>query len=227
MAGTTTKKATDKAVAAKAPKAGAAGAKDEVKEPGATPGAAAPAPGAGAPPGGSGPEGGDGSGGGDADPAAELKRLTDAAAADAAAMALAEDEARAYDALRTEGLAAWDDAIHEDGERNDAKAWDLAIAEDAQRAQTPAKNTDSGAVPFTGWVLPEIADFPATVTLTNNTRDRFAVAGPNVAIPAYGTVAVEVDQVQWAKLSKALTSSARAHKWNNLLGLQVMYDSKD
>jgi hypothetical protein len=78
-----------------------------------------------------------------------------------------------------------------------------------------------------GWALPEISEFPATVTLDNNTRNRIAVAGANVALLPYQQAVVEVSQEQFAKLAKALISSARAHKWDNFRGLQVKYDRND
>ena len=115
-------------------------------------------------------------------------------------MALLEDEARAMDEARTESL---------------------------KTTQTTPENGADGAVTLTEWALPEISEFPATVSLENHTRNRIAVAGANLALAPYEQVDVEVSQEQFAKLAKSLTSSARAHKWDNLKGLQVKYDRKD
>lgn len=122
-------------------------------------------------------------------------------------MGLIEDEARAMDAVLT-------------GEKAEA-------AELAKTTQTASENSAAGAVTLNAWVLPEISEFPATVTLDNNTRNRIAVAGVNIGILPYQQAEVEVTQEQFAKLAKALTSSARAHKWDNFKGLQVKYDRKD
>lgn len=110
---------------------------------------------------------------------------------------------------------------------------DEACAEDLERAErlkttqtTPEEGAD-GAVTLTVWALPEISEFPATVTLENHTRNRTPVAGAKVVLAPYEQVEVTVTQEQFAKLAKALTSSARAHKWDNLKGLQVKYDRKD
>lgn len=136
------------------------------------------------------------------DEAEQLNREWDEKAADVLAerMALLEEEARAMDAERTESL---------------------------KTAQTGAENADGSAVTLSVWALPEISEFPATVTLENHTRNRIAVAGANVALAPYSQVEVAVSQEQFGKLAKALTSSARAHKWDNLKGLQVKYDRKD
>ncbi|WP_219097728.1 hypothetical protein [Pseudomonas sp. UMAB-40] len=110
---------------------------------------------------------------------------------------------------------------------------DEAMAEDQERTerlkttQTTAEEGADGAVTLTVWTLPEISEFPATVTLENHTRNRVPVAGANLVLAPYEQVAVEVTQEQFAKLAKSLSSSARAHKWDNLKGLQVKYDRKD
>lgn len=244
MAVTATKKAAAaKTAATKTAKPDAAsleGAEQSAPTPGAT--AAADSGGAVA--------SGDAGSAGPADAEQAAKLLADQQTADALALATAWDEALLEEEQRNavalaaaeeqahqeneqrnadaQALAsAWDEAQQEDALRSEGKAWDQAIAEDAQRLQTGAEKGDSRAVTLTGWALPEISEFPATVTLENNTPSRFGVAGANVEVAAYGRVTVEVDQGQFAKLQKALTSSARAHKWDNLKGLQVKYDSKD
>lgn len=108
----------------------------------------------------------------------------------------------------------------------EARTMDLALTA-AKTTQTTAEEGTASAVTLNGWALPEISEFPATVTLDNNTRNRIAVAGANVALLPYQQAVVEVSQEQFAKLAKALISSARAHKWDNFRGLQVKYDRND
>lgn len=115
-------------------------------------------------------------------------------------MSLLEDEARAEDQERTERI---------------------------KTVQTTTEEGATCAVTLIGWALPEISEFPATVTLENHTRNRVPVAGANIGLAPYERVEVTVSQEQFAKLAKALTSSARAHKWDNLKGLQVKYDRKN
>lgn len=110
---------------------------------------------------------------------------------------------------------------------DEARAMDLERTERLKTTQTTAEEGAKSAVTLTGWALPEISEFPATVTLDNNTRNRVAVAGANVALLPYQQAVVEISQEQFAKLAKALTGSARAHKWDNFRGLQVKYDRKD
>lgn len=108
-----------------------------------------------------------------------------------------------------------------------------ALAEDQERAerlkttQTTAEEGAAGAVTLIGWTLPEISEFPATIILENHTRNRTPVAGAKVVLEPYAQVEVTVTGDQFARLAKALTSSARAHKWDNLKGLQVKYDRKN
>jgi len=109
---------------------------------------------------------------------------------------------------------------------DEARAMDLALTA-AKTTQTTAEEGAKSAVTLSGWALPEISEFPATVTLDNNTRNRMLVAGANVALLPYQQAVVEVSQEQFAKLAKALTGSARAHKWDNFRGLQVKYDRND
>ena len=110
---------------------------------------------------------------------------------------------------------------------DEARAEDLERAERLKTVQTTSEEGADGAVTLIGWALPEISEFPATVTLENHTRNRVPVAGANIGLAPYEQVEVTVSQEQFAKLAKALTSSARAHKWDNLKGLQVNYDRKN
>ena len=110
---------------------------------------------------------------------------------------------------------------------DEARAEDLERAERLKTTQTTPEEGAAGAVTLIGWALPEISEFPATVTLENHTRNRVPVAGANIGLAPYERVEVTVSQEQFAKLAKALTSSARAHKWDNLKGLQVKYDRKN
>lgn len=107
---------------------------------------------------------------------------------------------------------------------------DEARAEDLERLKTTQTTAEEGAdsaVTLIGWTLPEISEFPATIILENHTRNRVPVAGAQVVLASYEQVEVTVSEDQFARLAKALTSSARAHKWDNLKGLQVKYDRKD
>lgn len=153
------------------------------------------------------------------------KRLSDEAQALADAMSLLEGEAHAEDAERAEAarLLAEQMALLED----EAGAEDQARTERLKTTQTSSEKAADRAVTLTVWALPEISEFPATIVLENHTRNRIAVAGAKLFLAPYDKVEVEVSEDQFAKLAKALTSSARAHKWDNLKGLQVKYDRKN
>lgn len=141
-----------------------------------------------------------------------------------AALALAHEEGLALDSAFNEARASSEvlAQLHDE-----ALAMDAARTESLETTQTTTEEGATGAVTLDVWVLPEIGEFPATVTLENHTRNRVGVPGANVVLDSYGQVEVEVSQEQYAKLAKSLTSSARAHKWDNLKGLQVKYDRKD
>lgn len=221
------------------------GAKPAVKAAGAKPAAApkapeaveksAAAPGAGGPAGSTGSTGSSGSaatGESDSERAAreqlfsdlvdeaeQLNREWDENAAQVLneRMALLEDEARAMDAEFNELSLLEGEAWAMDAERT----------ESLKTTQTTAEEASDSAVTLDVWALPEIGEFPATVVLENHTRNRVGVPGANVALDPYERVEVTVSLEQFAKLAKSLTSSARAHKWDNLKGLQVKYDRKD
>ena len=140
------------------------------------------------------------------------------------ALSLAHEEALAMDSefserqVRNEALAMLED---------EARAMDAARTESLETTQTSAEEGAGGDVNLNVWALPEIGKFPATVILENHTRNRIGVPGANVALDPYENVEATVSQEQYAKLAKSLSSSARAHKWDNLKGLQVKYDRKD
>ena len=75
--------------------------------------------------------------------------------------------------------------------------------------------------------MPEIDDFPAMLTLSNNTPSRFGAKAVSVRLEPYASTTVECDQAQYEKLKKSLAGHARLSKWDNLRGLQVKYDRKD
>jgi len=134
------------------------------------------------------------------------------------------DELQALkDAAEAARLLAEEMGLLEDA----ARAEDLERTERLKTTQTPAEDGAGSAVTLIGWALPEISEFPATITLENHTRNRTPVAGAQVVLEPYAQVEVTVTGDQFAKLAKALTSSARAHKWDNLKGLQVKYDRKN
>lgn len=141
-----------------------------------------------------------------------------------AALVLAHDEALAMDSVFNTDLAR-----NEALAQLEAEAWamDAARTENLKTTQTTTEEGADGAVTLGVWALPEIGEFPATVTLENHTRNRIGVPGANVALGPYEQAEVEVSQEQYAQLAKSLTSSARAHKWDNLKGLQVKHDRKN
>ncbi|RUT30898.1 hypothetical protein WG29040_23455 [Pseudomonas sp. PAMC 29040] len=153
------------------------------------------------------------------------KRLSEEAQALADAMGLLEGEAHAEEAERAEAarLLAEQMALLEDEARDE----DHLRSERLKNAQTSSEKAADRAVTLTVWALPEIGEFPATIVLENHTRNRISVAGARVFLAPYDKVEVEVTEDQFAKLAKALTSSARAHKWDNLKGLQVKYDRRN
>lgn len=101
----------------------------------------------------------------------------------------------------------------------------LADPESQETVQTPAEKASSSPVILGLWSLPEIDEFPATLTLTNHTASRFVVLGKG--IPVGESIELEVTEQQFFKLAKSLRGHVQLDKWDNVRGLQVAHESID
>lgn len=101
----------------------------------------------------------------------------------------------------------------------------LGDSESPETAQTPAEKASPGPVILGLWSLPEIDEFPATLTLTNHTASRFVVLGNG--IPVGESIELEVTEQQFSKLAKSLRGHVQLDKWDNVRGLQVAHESTD
>ncbi|BAW27448.1 hypothetical protein [Pseudomonas putida] len=101
----------------------------------------------------------------------------------------------------------------------------LADSESPETVQTPAEKASPGPVILGLWSLPEIDEFPATLTLTNHTASRFVVLGNG--IPVGESIELEVTEQQFSKLAKSLRGHVQLDKWDNVRGLQVAHESTD
>jgi len=97
--------------------------------------------------------------------------------------------------------------------------------QETETAQTPSETAPLEPVILGAWKLPTITEFPATLTLTNNTASRFVVLGKG--IPVDESLVMEVTEQQFLKLAKSLVSHVRLDKWDNVRGLQVAHESND
>lgn len=95
----------------------------------------------------------------------------------------------------------------------------------SETAQTPSETAPLEPVILGAWELPTITEFPASLTLTNNTASRFVVLGKG--IPVDESLVMEVTEQQFLKLAKSLVSHVRLDKWDNVRGLQVAHESND
>lgn len=102
---------------------------------------------------------------------------------------------------------------------------DLETSDTQETTQTPPENSPIEPVVLGLWALPKITQFPATLTLTNNTASRFVVQGKG--IPVDRSIVIEVTEQQFLKLAKSLVSHVRLDKWDDVRGLQVAHESND
>lgn len=97
-----------------------------------------------------------------------------------------------------------------------------------ETAQTTAENAPAEPVVLNVWAMPDIweyRDFPALLTLSNNTASRFSVKSVNRSIPPHESITVEFDREQYENLKRSLAGPSRLDKWDSLYGVQVKHES--
>lgn len=135
--------------------------------------------------------------------------------ADALATAAAESTAAAFEAS-AQNLSGLD--------VEGAAAATMAALLDAQTTQTEDESALAEPVALNVWGLPEITDFPALLTLSNNTASRFSVKSVNRSIQPHESITAEFDWEQYENLKRSLAGPARLDKWDSLYGVQVKHE---
>lgn len=135
--------------------------------------------------------------------------------ADALASAAAESTAAAFEAA-AQNL----DGLDPEG----AAAATMAALLDAQTTQTDDETAGAEPVALNVWGLPKITDFPALLTVSNNTASRFSVKSVNRSIPPHESITAEFDWEQYENLKRSLAGPARLDKWDSLYGVQVKHE---
>lgn len=95
---------------------------------------------------------------------------------------------------------------------------------DWKPAQTPAESTLVEALQSRAWGLPDITDFPAELTLVNNTRNVLVVRPLNTRLSQYGTKTVQCQTAkQYDAIKREFKSRAVRERWDSDTGLQVKH----
>lgn len=96
--------------------------------------------------------------------------------------------------------------------------------DDWEPTQTPEKSGPEEAVQSLAWALPGIAEFPAELTLTNNTRNTLVVRALGVRLRRFGEVTVQCQEAaQYQEIARELATRALREFWDSDIGLQVKY----
>ena len=96
--------------------------------------------------------------------------------------------------------------------------------DDWKPTQTPEKLAPEQAVQSLAWALPDIAEFPAELTLTNNTRNTLVVRVLGVRLRRFGEAAVQCQEAtQYQEIERELATRALRECWDSDIGLQVKY----
>ncbi|WP_085618738.1 MULTISPECIES: hypothetical protein [unclassified Pseudomonas] len=96
--------------------------------------------------------------------------------------------------------------------------------DDWKPVQTPEKSGAEQAVQSLAWALPDIAEFPAELTLTNNTRNTLVVRALGVRLRRFGEVTVQCQEAaQYQEIARELATRAMRERWDSDIGLQVKY----
>lgn len=96
---------------------------------------------------------------------------------------------------------------------------------DWKPAQTPEKSEPEQALQSPAWGLPDIPEFPAVLTLFNNTRNNLVVRPLNTRITQYGTATVECPTARHYDVIKHdLSARAIRERWGSDTGLQVTHE---
>lgn len=77
------------------------------------------------------------------------------------------------------------------------------------------------------WGMPDIAEFPATLTLTNHTPARIRVLAVKVYVLPWEQVTVQCESAeQYQVMKRDLSARANSCRWNWDNGLQVKHEQK-
>lgn len=90
--------------------------------------------------------------------------------------------------------------------------------------QTPPEEVPEEAVQFPAWGLPDIAEFPAELTLTNNTRNRIVVRHLNVHLPQFSSKTVICPTAEkYNAIGREFAGRAVRERWDSDKGLKVKH----
>ncbi|MFJ3487150.1 hypothetical protein ACIPL1_27580 [Pseudomonas sp. NPDC090202] len=112
------------------------------------------------------------------------------------------------------------------------EGWKLAstlpherVQESAETAQTPAQEPVAAPVKSPAWGLPDIAEFPAELTLVNNTRHLLVVRPLNVRLMRNGgSQQVVIPTARhYAAIQHDFSARAVREQWDSDTGLQVKH----
>lgn len=91
-------------------------------------------------------------------------------------------------------------------------------------AQTPAEEAPVEALKSAAWGLPEIAEFPAELTLVNNTRNILVVRPLNTRLLQFSTKTVQCPTARhYEAIGRELAGRALRERWDSETGLKVKY----
>jgi hypothetical protein len=91
--------------------------------------------------------------------------------------------------------------------------------------QTPEESAPVEALKSSAWSLPVIAEFPAELTLVNNTRHHLVVRPLSVRVPRFGELTTQCQTVeQYNAITHDFAGRALRERWDSEAGLQVKYD---
>ncbi|MBV4524307.1 hypothetical protein KVG88_29995 [Pseudomonas sp. SWRI74] len=94
----------------------------------------------------------------------------------------------------------------------------------AELEQTTAETGSEEHLQSTSWGLPDIAEFPAELTLTNNTRNRVVVRQLNVHLPQFSSkTAICPTAEKYSAIQREYAGRAVREGWNSDKGLQVKH----
>ncbi|MFJ3685576.1 hypothetical protein [Pseudomonas sp. NPDC090208] len=99
------------------------------------------------------------------------------------------------------------------------------VQESAETAQTPAQEPVAATVKSPAWGLPDIAEFPAELTLVNNTRHLLVVRPLNVRLMRNGgSQQVVIPTARhYAAIQHDFSARAVREQWDSDTGLQVKH----
>lgn len=96
---------------------------------------------------------------------------------------------------------------------------------DWKPTQTPEKSEPEQALQSPAWQLPDIAQFPAVLTLFNNTRNILVVRPLCVRLTQYSRVTVECPTARhYEVIEHDLSARAIRERWDSDNGLQVTHE---